>query len=291
MNRSPFEHTRQLRAKPWKYAFTADWGVRSLGGAYIAIQDAVLELMRSWSPDAFILGGDNAYMDGSGSQVEANWDLWADELAADGELGEVLWVYGNHDLDTQAGQPTADYFDDDERYKVVTIGPVAFVLINSGYNTAGIIVEPDGIGEDSVQWMNLRRKLATTQALFRVAVLHHPPHSSSSSYSPGTAAWRIPWSKYGIDLVLSGHGHGYERLLVDEVPHIVAGVGGAYPVGFGTPVTGSLVRVSGSYGAVELTVAHSAEDLGARTLSATFRDTAGQSIDHFEIRKLMHPSR
>lgn len=291
MRPPPFQYTRQLRAQPWKYAFTADWGVRSLGGAYIAIQDAVLALMRSWTPDAYIFGGDNAYMDGSVAQVAANWDLWTDEITSDGELGEILWVYGNHDLDTQAGAPTAYYFNDDQRYNVITLGPVAFVLINSGYSTAGTIVEPDGIGEDSVQWMMLQRKLATTQALFRVAVLHHPPYSSSSSYTPGSTGWRIPWSKYGIDLVLSGHGHGYERLLVDEVPHIVAGVGGAYPVGFGTAIAGSLVRVTGSYGAVELTVAHSANDFGARTLTATFRNTAGQSLDHLEIRKQMHPAR
>jgi hypothetical protein len=66
----------------------------------------------------------------------------------------------------------------------------------------------------------------------------------------------------GVDVVVNGHAHQYERLVPmdaagnpDEASGIrefVVGTGGGTPHPFGQPVTGSEVRITDVYGALEL---------------------------------------
>ncbi len=273
-----------VRPNRWVFAYTADHGVTPLGGAYPAIQTSVADVMKSWNPDYYLFGGDNAYPSGTTQQVADAWAMWADEI----EDESVYAVLGNHDLDTDDGVPTTtlfDYFPHNRRYYIVELGPVAFVMINSGFSTADAIVEKDGVGEDSTQWAYLKEELSKTKAKFKVAILHHPPYTSTSTKYPGKTEWRLPWSEYGIDLVLSGHGHNYEHLVVDEVPHIVCGAGGAALVGFATtPLTQSVTRISSYYGALKITVTPD-------QLQISFRNTADDELDYVEITKLSHPAR
>lgn len=272
------------RVVPWVFAYTSDHGVIPLGGGYPATQQLVVDLMQSWDPDLYLFGGDNAYNSGTTANVSAAWAPWSDEIA-----DEVVYaVMGNHDLDTADGAATSAFFSywpHNKRYYVIERGPCAFVMINSGYNTAGTIVEKDGIGEDSSQWAYLKEELSRTKAKFKIAILHHSPYTSGSSYTPGKTIWRLPWSEYGIDLVLSGHSHNYEHLLVDEVPHIVCGTGGAALTGFAaTVLTQSVTRTNSYYGALKIT-AH------ADNLQISFRDTNDDEQDFLEIKKPSHPAR
>lgn len=284
MRTVPVETDRpSVRPNKWVYAYTSDHGVTPLGGAYPATQQLVVDLMTSWGADLYLFGGDNAYNSGTAGEVTSAWAPWADEI--DDE--KVFAVLGNHDLDTTDGSPTTSFFTywpGNERYYIVERGPVAFVMINSGYNTAGAIVEKDGVGEDSTQWRTLADQLTRTSAKFKVAILHHSPYTSASNYTPGKTAWRLPWSEYGIDLVLSGHSHNYERLLVDEVPHIVAGIGGASLVGFSTPLSQSVVRKNTFYGALKITAFDD-------SLHVSLRDTNDDEQDFLKIIKPFHPKR
>lgn len=284
MRRTPIE-TNRPSARPnwWVYAFTADHGVTPLGGSYPATQQLVVDLMTSWDADLYLFGGDNAYNSGTAGEVVSAWAPWSDEIDEE----KVFAVLGNHDLDTTDGSPTTSFFTywpGNKRYYIIERGPVAFVMINSGFNTAGSIVEKDGVGEESFQWSELAAALERTTAKFKVAILHHPPYTSGSSYTPGKTQWRIPWSKYGIDLVLSGHSHNYERLLVDEVPHVVCGIGGASLVGFGTALSQSVVRKNTFYGALKILATEN-------NLLISLRDTNDDEQDFFTITKLSHPKR
>lgn len=272
-----------VRPNRWVFAYTSDHGVTALGGSYPATQTLVANLMKSWSPDLYLFGGDNAYSSGTTSDVAAAWAMWEDEI----EEEKVYAALGNHDLDTSDGAAQIakfPYFPGNKRYFVVEFGPVAFVIINSGFTTAGAVVEKDQIGEDSTQWKALARDLALTKAKFKVAILHHSPYTSSANYTPGKTEWRIPWSKYGIDLVLSGHSHNYERLLVNEVPHIVCGTGGAALASFGTALSQSLERIATSYGALKITALPD-------SMEVSFRDIYDDEKDLLVISKKAHPAR
>ena len=272
------------RPNRWVFAYTADHGVIPRGGGFPAVQQSVVNLMRSWDADYYLFGGDNAYDSGTTLEVAAAWAPWSAEIAKK----QVFAVMGNHDLDTADGAATSakfPYWPNNQRYYVVELGPCAFVMLNSGYRTAGQIVEKDWIGEDSTQWECLRDALSRTKAKFKIAIIHHSPYTSGSNYTPGKTEWRIPWSKYGIDLVLSGHTHNYERLLVDEVPHIVSGTGGASLVGFTSPpLIQSVKRISSSYGALKITVTENSLHVG-------FRNTSDDEIDYLNIAKVSHPAR
>jgi hypothetical protein len=59
-----------------------------------------------------------------------------------------------------------------------------------------------------------------------------------------------PYQAWGADVVLAGHDHEYERILLGGFPYFVDGLGGASIYTFSTPVSGSQVRYNGDYGAM-----------------------------------------
>jgi hypothetical protein len=150
---------------------------------------------------------------------------------------------GNHDWYTALAQPYLDYFalPGNERYYDVTWGSVQVFVLDSDPS------EPDGVTPDSVQAKWLADKLKSSTARWKIAVMHHPPYSSGTHGS--TLAMQWPFKEWGINLVLAGHDHDYERLEVDGLPFIVLGLGGASTYQFGTPVDGSGMRFNGEYGA------------------------------------------
>ena len=68
------------------------------------------------------------------------------------------------------------------------------------------------------------------------------------------------FATYGIDLVLSGDDHVYERVEREGVTYLVIGLGGVDRHRFGSPVEGSRVRYADEYGALGLAVR--ADELG-----------------------------
>ena len=73
------------------------------------------------------------------------------------------------------------------------------------------------------QW--LERALEISTAAFKIVVMHHPPYSTAAHDPPATHM-RYPFKAWGVDLVLSGHQHVYERLEVNNVTHVINGLGG-----------------------------------------------------------------
>lgn len=253
---------------------------------------AVAELVKSWSPDHILALGDNNYEDGAADTIDANigkyfrkfiYPYTGAEPLGDGESDATanrFWpCLGNHDLDTEvggiAGKPYFDYFDlpGNERFYDFVKGNVHFFVVNSGINTAGDVVEPMGNDFGSIQSELVAMRIAQSTAKWKVVYLHHPPYTSSSSYSPGSTALR--WvMDLPVDLILAGHAHNYERIEKDgKPPLIICGTGGKDLVGFADVVdTDSRYRYSDSHGALKLTVTCSA-------IQIEFRDTDDNLID------------
>jgi 3',5'-cyclic AMP phosphodiesterase CpdA len=79
---------------------------------------------------------------------------------------------------------------------------------------------------DPAQLQFLAHALATTAARWKIVALHHPPYSAG--YQGSSVDVRAKLSpvleRYGVQLVLSGHDHDYQRSIpIGGVTYIVSG--------------------------------------------------------------------
>lgn len=119
-------------------------------------------------------------------------------------------------------------------------------------------------GSAQEQW--LRSDLAAHPNACTVAYWHHPRFSSGTSHGSSTTVQPLWQALYdnNADLVLSGHEHNYERFApltpsgqldaARGIREFVVGTGGRSHYTFGTPITGSEVRNSDTYGVLQLTL-------------------------------------
>jgi len=215
--------------------------------------EAVANLIKSWTPDFIISLGDNNYPNGGADTIDNNIGKFYHEFIRPytGEFGggaqtnRFFPSLGNHDWETPNAQPYLDYFDlpGNERYYSFIWGPVQLFALDSDPN------EPDGITSDSIQANWLRRELTASTARWKVVYMHHPPFSSGDEHG-SNADLQWPFQEWGADVVLAGHDHIYERLIYDDFPYFVNGLGGGEMYGFDTPLPGSLVRYNDDYGAM-----------------------------------------
>lgn len=197
---------------------------------------SVAAMVRRWQPDFIITLGDNNYPNGDRSTIDMNigqfYSNYIGGYMGRYGMGSPVNLFfpcvGNHDwYDPEKLQPYLDYFSElpgNKRYYDFEMGFVHFYVVDSDMH------EPDGYTPDSVQGKWLQAALAApTNACYRVVYFHHPPYSSGDFASP----WmKWPFAAWGADVVMSGHDHIYERLLVDGIPYIVNGVGGAGLFGY-----------------------------------------------------------
>ena len=237
---------------------------------------AVAKLIRSQSPQFVTMLGDLCYdTQPIAEQLNANY-------STEKTAGKLFPVLGNHEFtDPCGGGATAagylKYFTlpNNERYYDFVKGPVHFFALNS-YN------DPDGTKASSKQGNWLKAKLAASTSPWQIVFFHHPPYSSGKHQSSSYMRW--PFEQWGVDAVLNGHDHDYERVLQDansngvKLPYFVSGLGGQSRRGFGTIVAGSAKRYAGGDGALFVTAT-------ATSLSFQFRNTAGSIIDSYTVTK------
>jgi hypothetical protein len=213
------------------------------------LRDVMLE--REW--DLMLHLGDVAYTEGTWRQLEDFYfTVYADLLHG---VPSFL-ALGNHEYETENGQPYLDVFylfeqarrpADQERYYSFDYGDVHFVALDS--NPEVLRTVGDGSDDDMLDW--LRDDLAASSAPWKIAFFHHPPYSTDRRGDDDDVKTRIVplLEAGGVDLVLSGHHHNYERFVpllggapVPEdaraVHYVVSGAGGTLlaPV-LGGPLT------------------------------------------------------
>jgi len=156
---------------------------------------------------------------------------------------------GNHDDEVADAWPyrqvfvlpengaTAAYPDHAERYYSFDYGPVHFVALDT--ETAF----RDDPGRQAAQVAWLAQDLASTSQPWRVVFFHRPPYSASSGHGSDLDVrqrFAPLFERYGVQLVLSGHDHDYERTFPlrefggpGVVTYLVTGGSGAelYPSG------------------------------------------------------------
>jgi hypothetical protein len=250
-------------------------------GDYGAVGDAearVAALVLREQPEFVITLGDNNYPTGSADTIDVNVGRFYSPLIAPykghfgpgGKENRFFPSLGNHDWMAAGARPYLDYFTlpGNERYYDFERGSAHLFSLDSDPH------EPDGIDAGSVQARWLKERSAASMKRFQIAYMHHPPYSSARHGSSVVMQW--PYEEWGIDLVLAGHDHTYERLEVKGLTYVVNGLGGhmAYP--FDEPLPGSKLRFNRAHGATFF-------ELTETELRGRFLTTEGQVVDEFSI--------
>ena len=289
-----------------------------------SVRDAYESFTGSRGTDLWLMLGDNAYSDGTDDEYQrAVFDMYPDTLR-----NAVLWpTLGNHDgHSADSATQTGPYYDiftlptaaeaggvpsGTEAYYAFDYANVHFVCLDS-YDS-----NPDPNGP-MMTWME--NDLAATTQPWIVAFWHHPPYSKGSHDSDSEGGledmreFALPiLESYGVDLVLSGHSHSYERSMLLNGHYgrsgtltgsmmIDSGDGreggdGAY-LKPGSTTEGAVYIVAGSSGKTSsapldhpamyislLELGSVVLDVDDARLEATFLDDAGSERDTFTIRK------
>jgi hypothetical protein len=190
---------------------------------------AVRDAMRQWVAahprgerppfDLWLTTGDNGYTSGRDRDYQKGlFDAYPELL----RKIPYIPVYGNHDARRRAffrlftfpqegeggGVPSGS-----QHYYAFDYGNVHFIVLDS---------EDSDRSNDSAMMMWLRRDLAGTRQMWRIVLFHHPPYSRAThdSDSKTDSLGRMTnmrenflplLEEHGVDLVLTGHSHIYER--------------------------------------------------------------------------------
>jgi acid phosphatase type 7 len=190
-----------------------------------ADQFALLDQMSSVPYDFIIHMGDLAYDQGTIAQFE---DTVFTPYA---ELFRHLAFFpaaGNHEYKTQQGAPFRDVFnlpgDSGEKWYSFDYGPIHFAALDTEADYA-----------TQTKWLD--GDLAASKAPWKIVYMHKPPYSSGD-HGSDTALRKLlapVVEKHGVQLVLAGHDHDYERMKPQNgVAYVVTGGGGK-----GTKAVGS----------------------------------------------------
>ena len=250
-----------------------------------ANEAAVASLVAEWSADAVVSVGDDYYTEAGGTGLERydrtigayycaflHGAVAGTGCPSGGSADENrFWsAAGNHDYSSAGINNYVGYlpFPGNERWFSVRIGPAEFFILDSDLALRDKV-------EMAAQRAWLETAATASTARWKIAVFHHPPYNSGDRHG-STLAMRWPFAAMGISLVLSGHEHTYERVIVGGVTYVVDGLGGATRYGFGMPVTGSAARFASDAGALRL-------DITPDTLRGEFISVDGVTRDAFTV--------
>jgi hypothetical protein len=258
-----------------RFAVIGDYGRAGANEQAVAYQVA------KWRPDFVLTTGDNNYPQGAAETIDANVGRYYHRFispyrgiyGAGALTNRFFPTLGNHDLNRGAGRPYLDYFTlpGNKRYYDFIGGPVHFFALATDPR------EPDGVTSTSRQARWLQQRLAASRSPWHIAYGHHPPYSSGKKRASAWMRW--PYAEWGVDVVLSGHEHFYERLERDRVTYFVIGLGGADSNGFApSTLPESRSRFDTAHGALLV-------EATPTTLAFEFVTGQGVIVDTHRIRR------
>jgi hypothetical protein len=200
----------------------------------LAVRNAYLNFNGSNYTNAWLLLGDNAYENGLDGEYQSNFfTIYQGSLTKN----HVLWPSpGNHDYANSSARQADHNIPYYSIFSLPTNGEAGGVASNTeafySYNYGNIhFVSLDSYGWETgntrlydtlgPQMTWLKQDLAANTQPWTVIYFHHPPYTKTSHNSDTETELinmrhrvvRI-FERYGVDMVLNGHSHGYERSLL-----------------------------------------------------------------------------
>ncbi len=183
-------------------------------------QQAVLDQMVTVPFDLIVHVGDMAYDSGTLQQFEGKvFDMYSELL----KHFPIFPASGNHEYETADAEPFRDVFvlprnggaGGIERWYSYDWGDIHFVVLDT-----------ERISDAQAAWLD--QDLAATDRPWKIVYMHRPPYSSGDhkSHLPTRKAFSPIFEKHGVQLVLAGHDHHYERMKPQNGVHYVISGGG-----------------------------------------------------------------
>ncbi len=215
---------------------------------------ALVKTLLASEPGATVFTtGDTVYGDGTMAELkncfDPSWGQFKDRIRP---------APGNHDYQVDQGGPYYTYFgaaagEPGVGYYSYDLGDWHIVALNSNCNDIAC-------GDDSRQVAWLQQDLQTSNKRCTLMYWHHPRFSSGKAggSSSVNSFWRTAY-EMGVDVVVNGHDHDYERFAPmnakgeadpNGVREFVVGTGGAVLRDWGTVKLNSEVRYDHEYGVI-----------------------------------------
>ncbi|MCB9685530.1 MAG: metallophosphoesterase [Alphaproteobacteria bacterium] len=181
----------------------------------------------TWNPDLFVFTGDA--VDSGTSQ--AQWDSWLEAGADLFDHVPLIAAHGNHEGQAVHWFAQVSYPNDELSWPV-RYGPLQLLFLNDTTTDADLDAQITLIDE----------VFGTSDATWKVAVHHQSPYSTCDRHGSNTKVrdrWTPRYEAGGVDLVLCGHNHIYERsvpILADAVAEPGPGVTYIVTGGAGAPL-------------------------------------------------------
>lgn len=240
-----------------------------------ATWSTLVAAMQSHAPDLVVFSGDMV-------ELGANQSEWEEWFAASGDLlatTPFFASHGNHEFLAQ--HYFAQFgFPGSEEWYAVEWGDLLLLSLNDTVRTEEDLA--------SVQRSFIEQELAATSRPWRIATHHQPAYSSCTAHDSNLDvrdAWSPAWEEGGVQMVIAGHNHIYERSVPvkagEEVP---AGDGTVYIVsgGAGAPLYEN--TDDAWWNEVANPIEHYIiGDFGPKQADFVVRDLDGNVIDQFSI--------
>lgn len=290
---------------PTRIWVIGDAGTGTSGQA--AVYNAYRNFTGNTYTDFWLMLGDNAYNSGTDAEYQTKMFNMYPEMMRQSPLWATI---GNHDgVSADSATQTGPYYDIHTFPKNgeaggVASGTEAYYSFNYG-NIHVIVLDSNETSRSTTgAMMNwLKADLANVTATWLIAIWHHPPYTKGS-HNSDTETNLIEMRQnflpvlenYGVDLVLTGHSHSYERSKFIDGHYglsstysssfeINGGSGrvdgtGAYTKSGSLPHSGAVYSVVGASGQVSGgTLNHPAMFLSLNELGSMVLDVSGQTMD------------
>ncbi len=209
-------------AKPTRIWVIGDAGTKNSSQA--AVRDAYYAYTGTRHTDLWLMLGDNAYSDGTDSEYQTA--VFGSSYGYPAMLRKsVVWpTLGNHDGHSTSSGGTGPYYNifslpkdaeagglpsGTEAYYSFDYGNIHFICLDSYQQSRSV-------GGAMHTWAKNDANATTRPWL--IAFWHHPPYSKGSHNSDSDSAMTEMRKNFnsimedaGVDLVLTGHSHSYER--------------------------------------------------------------------------------
>jgi len=194
-----------------RFGIIGDTGTASKQQQQLA--DVMLTYQKAFPFEFVLMMGDNLY----GSETPADYKKKFQDVYQPLLNNKVKFyaTLGNHD---QPNERFYEYFNmDGKEYYRFTKGNAAFYALNSNY-----------MDKKQLKW--LEDELAKDTSDWKIAFFHHPPYSSGGKHGSDKQLREVVeplFVKYGVNVVLAGHEHFYERLKPQQgIYYFISGAGG-----------------------------------------------------------------
>ena len=211
--------------RPFRMWVLGDFG--SGQGNQKLVYDAYRKAIASRPADLWLWLGDNAYSYGYEAEYQERvFDFYPDTF----RNTPIFPAPGNHDYadsETNFDIPYYNLFSFPQQGEAGGVPSGSKSYYSANYGTVHLI-SLDSQGKENgqfrlfdttgtqVQW--LKRDLAANKLPWTIVTFHHPPYSKGSHDSDTELSMKMLrenlapiLERYGVDLVLNGHSHGYER--------------------------------------------------------------------------------